>query len=783
MFFRFLAVFLFAAAAFARAPLVPLLWTQGQPPETIRKVVREVAEGGNTGFVWESRPHPDYLGPQWWRDLGVAIEEAKKLNLEVWIFDEWMYPSGVAGGKIVAADPELANHVVLERTIAAKASTPLRLDPPGGLKPGEQLISVVAFRRDAAPVDLTGRSEWTAPEEGWRVCFSVSRHQVPVPGWQMDNMIDVMNPRAAREFIRITHEATYRHFGPEFGKTVKGFFSDETGFRNILEYHSLPGRPGMPLPWSPVFVDYFKRLKGYDPRPLLPALWYDIGPKTRQTRFDFVDACSRAFAENFFKPQQEWCRAHKVQLIGHLVEDNHADHNLGHGPGHWFRSMHYFDVPGIDIVGYQVTPGLDSGQNLWTLGGEPWDQEHFQWGVPAMARGAALIKGKPQVIFSEAFGANGWSEGLRMVKWIGDWHLVNGIAFLSPHAVTMKYNDPDCPPHFNPTSGSPQARYYKTWAEYFKQVQAIVWETEPVYDAVVLYTAESAWMGPAQNVAPVVRVLEQHQISTAVLPYDTWASEGAFAGGDWVYQGQKFRAVILPRVRYAPEPVMKRLAEFAKAGGKAIVLDTFPEGHVEGPELVMFPELALALESLRKVKAPPALQVARRRSAKGDWLLIHNRSLTETITFQGAELPPYAFHVTGPGAPALLAPARGGREVARLTGWSLPLGDWRKQPGRADFAGTLSYKTKFRLAAVGRTVLDAGQVEEIAEVKVNGKPAGVRIAPPYRFDISSLVRAGENEIEIDVTNTAQARWKDEFSRGDALSGLYGPVVVYQGARK
>ena len=36
-----------------------------------------------------------------------------------------------------------------------------------------------------------------------------------------------------------------------------------------------------------------------------------------------------------------------------------------------------------------------------------------------MARGAALIKGNHR-IFSEAFGANGWGEGLRMVKWIGD---------------------------------------------------------------------------------------------------------------------------------------------------------------------------------------------------------------------------------------------------------------------------------------------------------------------------------------------------------------------------
>ncbi len=515
----------------------------------------------------------------------------------------------------------------------------------------------------------------------------------------------------------------------------------------------------------------------------MAALWYDIGPKTRQTRFDFMDVWTRLFAENFFKPQQEWCHAHGVQLIGHLVEDNHADHNLGYGPGDWFRVMQYFDVPGVDIVGYQVTPGLDAGENFWTPGGEPWDQEHFQWGLPAMARGAALIKGKPH-IFSEAFGANGWSEGLRMVKWIGDWHIINGIAFLSPHAVTMKYHDPDCPPHFNATSGNPQARYYRVWSDYFKPLQKLLWDTEPVYDAAVLYTGESAWVGPAQNVAPVVRTLEQRQISSVVLPYDTWSTEGAFTGGNWEYHGQKFRTVILPRVSWAPQAVVKRLAEFAKSGGRAIVVDLPPEGFIEGPAVVAFPELPEALSGLSRLKAPPRVQIARRRSDAGEYLLLHNRSLTETAVVDGVELPPYALRVVRPGSrtasPAVVS-IKGRPEP--VDGWSRPLGDWRRQAGLSEFSGTLSYKTRFQLAAAGSVTLDAGEVYEIADLKVNGKPAGVCIAPPYRWDLTPLLHAGENEIEIEVTNTAQARWRDGFSRGDAHSGMYGPVVVYLGVKK
>ena len=112
----FLAV-LAPAADRGQPPLIPLVFVHGEDEATTRKVIREVAEGGNTGFVWESRPHPDYLGPKWWSDLAIAIDEAKKRNLEVWIFDEWMYPSGIAGGKVVAENREFAVHVIEDRSV------------------------------------------------------------------------------------------------------------------------------------------------------------------------------------------------------------------------------------------------------------------------------------------------------------------------------------------------------------------------------------------------------------------------------------------------------------------------------------------------------------------------------------------------------------------------------------------------------------------------------------------------------------------------------------------
>ena len=848
---RLLALIAFPVMALAQPPLVPLLWTQGQSPETIRQVVREVADGGNTGFVWESRPHPDYLGPRWWADLRVAVDEAKRLKLEVWIFDEWMYPSGVAGGKVVAQHPEFALHTVEERTLVVQGPAAERdWEIPTPVAANEQVVSVVAFAEPTRPgqdtVILPGgtRVRWAAPDGRWRICWSLARSHAPRPGWRMTNMIDVMNPSATAEFIRITHEATYAQFHEDFGKTIKGFFSDEAGFRNVDSYDSLPGKPGASMPWSPVFAAYFQKLKGYDIGAWLPALWYDLGPRGRMARFDFVDACSRAFAENFFKPQQEWCHAHGVRLIGHLVEDNHADHNLGYGPGHWFRAERFFDMPGIDVVGYQVTPGMDAGVIPWRLpSGPQWDQEFFSFGLPAMARGAALLKGTRE-IFSEAFGANGWAEGLRMTKWIADWHIINGISVLSPHAYTMKYNDPDCPQHFNRTSGNPQWRYYQEWTREFRPLQQLIAETDPVYEAAVLYTAESAWVGETQEPSQVVRALEMNQVSTVIVPYDAIAE-----------LKDHVRTIVLPYVRFVPADAMERLAEFAEAGGSVIVLEAWPQASVDarGDQRVKAAIERLKASRavlttlwdlptqfpLKRVEAVPlmgSVMTALRRAKDAQWLILHNRSLSGTASGRVAltgtprhaalydpagggyrpvghrvadgrlvidvVLPPYALwcvRLSDELPPLQKVPAYQVTETPPLTwqvsratddtasqfeavGQKSELDDWRRWPKMESYAGTVRYRTTLKLSAASGSAiaLDAGRVEEIAELSVNGKRLGARIYPPYQWDITRAVRAGENEITLDVTNTAFARWKDSFSHGDAVSGLLGPVRILHG---
>jgi len=50
-------------------------------------------------------------------------------------------------------------------------------------------------------------------------------------------------------------------------------------------------------------------------------------------------------------------------------------------------------------------------------------------------------------------------------------------------------------------------------------------------------------------------------------------------------------------------------------------------------------------------------------------------------------------------------------------------------------------------------ILDLGRVKELADVRINGKQAGVLWYAPFRTDITGYVKSGVNTIEIAVTNT------------------------------
>ena len=98
-------------------------------------------------------------------------------------------------------------------------------------------------------------------------------------------------------------------------------------------------------------------------------------------------------------------------------------------------------------------------------------------------------------------------------------------------------------------------------------------------------------------------------------------------------------------------------------------------------------------------------------------------------------------------------------------GWGAPaettmgLNSWtvHRDAGVRYFSGTATYVREFDVAqtfmAEGmKPYLDLGEVKNLAEVLVNGQSAGVLWKPPFRADVTGLLKPGRNRLEIKVTN-------------------------------
>jgi hypothetical protein len=122
---------------------------------------------------------------------------------------------------------------------------------------------------------------------------------------------------------------------------------------------------------------------------------------------------------------------------------------------------------------------------------------------------------------------------------------------------------------------------------------------------------------------------------------------------------------------------------------------------------------------------------------------------------------------SGAGAPEPSLAA--GNTLAELDGdWTLelngkqlstPLKSWEAL-GTPSFAGPATYRKQFTAAAAPagkRLFLEIADVNDYAKVKLNGKELEGRAWQPYRWDVTNVVKAGANDLEVEVRTTASGR--------------------------
>jgi len=159
----------------------------------------------------------------------------------------------------------------------------------------------------------TAETQARLGDTGWRV-FAFTAHT--------HDSIDVLNPAAVRKFIELTPARCAAGVCAYFGRTIPSFPPSPWdrregwggGLREIGLINLGNGPDPLSLPWSPRLPHEFRRRRGTDLWPLLPALVADCGPRTAQVRQDFQETVAALFVEGFYRQLAEWCKAHHPAL-------------------------------------------------------------------------------------------------------------------------------------------------------------------------------------------------------------------------------------------------------------------------------------------------------------------------------------------------------------------------------------------------------------------------------------------------------------------------------------
>lgn len=615
-----------------------------------------------------------------------------------------------------------------------------------------------------------------------------------------------------------------RHIGP-WGRDPGG-------------YNRTTGIPGIALPWSDEVLDLMREKGADDGAACLPALWYGLDDAAPGIRLAYMDTVTGLWAKNFSERIGEWCRAHNVMYIGHIIEDMGAHARLG-SAGHYFRALSGQDMSGIDIVLHQVMPGGSVLPTASKFSGGLTDPVFFHCMLSQLASSLAdITPGMEGRAMCEVFGAYGWAEGAPTMKWLIDFLLVRGINHFVPHTFTDRYPDEDCPPHFYADGSDPQFDGFSALMAYTNRVSHLLSGAVRDTPAAILYHAENEWMnglGTQRSESAAKLLLDSH-IGYDILPLDALETAGA-ADGLFYVNGHRFGALVIPQARFYPPGLADIIGRLSGAGVGVYILssDEKETGLLPGARRTAPGELAGQIFAGGKAADPgfdlPLLRMTRFRRGEADIYMFFNEHPTDTadvsvrLPSKGSFLRIDAFDTghcrldmtrTGktrlsllPGQSAILCfdkftkaeKASFSREPV-ITNVTEPELVWQialmeagvdrdfipyketteltdiTAPGeRPGLSGYMRYTTRLELDGDKKYILDLGRVGLTARLRLNGVDMGIRVSAPYSWDISGCIRDGGNDIEIIAANTLSQRVYDDFSVLLPLppSGVLGPV--------
>ncbi len=258
--------------------------------DALKDQLDELKAAGLDGVIFHPRYYPNepmYMSQSYLYIVSELILYAKCIGMEFWLYDENGWPSGTAGGEVMARRPEL-------------------------------------------------KCEWIQYEQLSNGEFGITIHsKLGVSSFQAE---------ATALFIEITHEAYRKGLKQEAFDYVEGFFSDEVGF---LDGHGVTLNMGA-IPWDDRFPQLYKEAYGDELIPLLPLL-FTAGDGHERVRAQYWELLTDALIEGFYQPIEAWCESHGKRFTAHLKAEESPYFQLSYS-GSCFQVLKGIETPAIDAL-------------------------------------------------------------------------------------------------------------------------------------------------------------------------------------------------------------------------------------------------------------------------------------------------------------------------------------------------------------------------------------------------------------------------------------------------
>jgi len=339
--------------------------------------VSQMAAAGIGGVQLYMQTNGYLQAAEAWANVSNNITALKAAGMQVWMTDENGYPSGMAGGRVVEANPAHESRCLIMVTTNGRGSNPpISLALPAG---AEKFVHAYIYTRstDDPPVlsnpqpypfqtnlisdpGISGR--WTLRAFALQVNNQTNQATSTASGFNHPGTYaNLLDAAAADSFVTLTHEQYAQRFGPLAGK-IDAFYANEPNLMTLWWSGSPTARPNGTtfLPWSTNLPARFQQDHGYSLVPWLPALYEGTDAAAKRVRRHFYKTVGNMYTENFSQRIANWATSQGILAAGHPLQEEDLYYHVIHC-GDLFRFVEPLQIPACDLP----MPDRGADWNYW----------------------------------------------------------------------------------------------------------------------------------------------------------------------------------------------------------------------------------------------------------------------------------------------------------------------------------------------------------------------------------------------------------------------------------